>query len=273
MYFQTFASMVRTLVLIMKKHDPNYQPIEWNASFTWEPYPTKIEGSIEFLPIQVLQHISVIVVIPTRGDRPVFSDFCKKQIERQTERVDEIYPVDYAPLSSQPDLTQRIKKAWLHAKEMGHTYMFIFEDDDLYSENYIEYVLNLNKEGEVMYDFLGFSSTLYYHIGNRTWKHQTHPGRSSLFCTVIRVDALNDFVWPADHYLWLDLALWNFARDTRKKVKIVDNEVICVGIKHNVGKCAGKAHKWVMENKDPDLSFLRSKTDDFHFDFYSKLKL
>jgi hypothetical protein len=203
-----------------------------------------------------------------RGDRKPFFDFCILQLKEMGLNGSDSIFVDFPPTSHEFDLVKRFRLGVERAKEKGFDYVCVVESDDMYPDSYVEIMFH-NLLGN---DFVGFTDTIYYNIRNRTWMTQSHPGRSSLFCTGFRVSALDDFRWPADHYLFLDIRLWEHARDTRKKVKLMSGNP-CIGIKHNVGLCGGKAHKWEMGNRDPDLSFLRSRTSDFHFEFYSKLKL
>lgn len=204
----------------------------------------------------------------SRGDRPQFLEFCKEQIARQTLKPDKAYFITYPAKGNEFDLTQRFRIGYEMAKADGVDRLYVIEDDDQYSEDHIQRMEN--EIGDA--DFIGYNSTLYYNLRNRSWMHQTHPGRSSLFCTGFKVSALSDFIWPPDHYLWLDVRLWEFARDRRKN-KVLLETPSCTGIKHSVGLTAGKAHKQILPNRDMDLSFLKSRVSDWHFDFYSKLKL
>lgn len=204
------------------------------------------------------------VIIPDRGDRPVLMDFCMEQIERQTLQPDKISHIGYTPVDEKFDLTARIKKGM----ETEVDKVVIWENDDCYHPMYLEYVSGWLDR----YDFVGCEVTLYYHIKNKTYMHQKHPGRSSLFCTAFRKDAMKDFRWPSDQYLWLDIKIWEYARDTGKNI-FLSQLPINIGLKHGEGLCGGKAHKWVMDKKDSDLSFLKRMTTDWQYEFYSKLKL
>lgn len=208
----------------------------------------------------------IATVTPTRGDRKKFFEFCGIQIDKQTLQPTNKYFIAFNPDGPEPDLTKRVRGGYELAKKDGMDWIIVWEDDDCMPSNYIETLSEHFKD----YDFVGYSDTLYYNIRNRTWMHQYHSGRSSLFCTAFRIGAMEDFIWPADHYLWLDLRIWDHARDKRKKVKLMTDNP-CVGIKHNVGMVAGKAHRLKLENKDPGLQFLKSKVEDYQYQFYKSL--
>lgn len=207
---------------------------------------------------------NIATITPDRGDRKQFMDFCSIQLERMNPDYRAL--ITWPPLSSQVDLIPRIKRGIELCREMGIDRVAIIESDDFYPTDYLPHI-NLDD-----YDFWGWGITYYYHIKNRTWNRSYHQDtHSSLFCTAFRISALDGFVWPPDDYLWLDLALWKFARHNRR-FHLSLEEPPCIGIKHGVGKVAGKAHGWEMKNKDPDLSWLKSKTDAQAFEFYSNLK-
>lgn len=203
-----------------------------------------------------------------RGDRPQFMRFCVEQLDRMNRGYQAIIVCD-PPTDHQFDLVKRFKHGYQLAKENGIDWLFVIESDDAYRSNYLEDMASHTANGV---EFIGYSDTFYYNIRNRTWMNQTHPGRSSLFTTGFKVSALDDFIWPADHYLWLDIRLWEHARDKRKKVKLLSNNP-CTGVKHGVGMCAGKAHKRRLEHDDPNMEFLKSRVEDYQYEFYSKLKL
>lgn len=210
-------------------------------------------------------------ITPSR-DRPKMFAFAKEQLDRQTVQPMDKYFISYSPTGSEPDLTRRVRLGIQLAEKHGIDIVYIWEDDDFYPKNYFE-LMDIGDN-----DFIGYSDTFYYSLKSKTWHHeyhndrQTNGPRSSLFCTGFRVSALKDLVWPPDHYLWLDIKLWNYARDTRKKVKLMDGNP-CLGIKgHGEGTHAGKSHLRTFEHADYDLNFLRKRTEDYQFEFYKNWK-
>jgi len=205
-------------------------------------------------------------ITPDRGDRPQFMAFCNSRIDlikSWSNSVISIKIVD-PPKSNAFDLISRFKKGIEIAKEWGIDKVVIVESDDFYPVAYLDHV-NLDD-----YDFYGWSSTWYYNIRRRQYQRNYHEGHSSLFCTAFKISALKEFVWPPDDYVWLDIALWKYAAGRRMFLN--PDEPPCIGIKHNVGKVAGKAHKFELKHSDPELSWLKSKVDAQAFEFYSNLK-
>lgn len=200
-----------------------------------------------------------------RGDRPQFMDFCKVQIDRM--KVDAHCIVDYHPIDSQVDLIPRFKKGLREIKAAGIDNVIIVESDDFYPIGY-ENLFDFDR-----YDFMGWMTTTYYNVRQKAWETYHHYDHSSLFCTAFKISALGGFKWPPDNYLWLDIAIWKFAKQNSAKWILREDENPTLGIKHGVGKVGGKGHRFELKNKDSDLSYLRSKTDDVAFEFYSKLKL
>jgi hypothetical protein len=210
----------------------------------------------------------IATLTTTRGDRGKIFDFVEVQIDKQTRQPDKRILINTPPDNGDVDLVKRVRQGLSLAKSSGIQRVYIWEDDDSYPSSYIEEMEKYFIEA----DFVGYDDTTYYNIKNRTWMNQTHPKRSSLFCTAFRLEALEGFVWPADHYPWLDIRLWEFARDQRKKVKLLKGNP-CTGIKHGIGLCAGKSHSRMLEHSDRDLSFLKSRVEDYQYQFYSTLKL
>lgn len=174
------------------------------------------------------------------------------------------YLMNDRPTSDQPDLVPRIRKGVELAKRDGFEWAFIIEDDDYYPYDYFQQVGDLSD-----YDFVGFNTTTYYNLRNQTYETMSHRGRSSLFCTGFRISALEKFNWPKDNTTFLDIRLWEFA-NREGRIKLIENNP-CLGIKHGVGKCGGKAHRMTLKNSDPNAEFLRYSVDNDAFDFYTDL--
>jgi hypothetical protein len=203
-----------------------------------------------------------------RGDRPKFFEFCIKQLRALNGDWPPMnaYLMNEKPKTDGFDLVPRFKQGVDLAKRDGFKSVYCIESDDYYPKDYFQ---KLDIE---VYDFIGCQDTTYYNLRNRTYATFKHPGRSSLFTTAFKIEALKGFNWPADNKVFLDVALWDYAKKTKKKVKLLKDNP-CLGIKHGTGLCGGKGHRMMMKNKDPDLKFLRSRVSEEAFEFYRTLIL
>lgn len=196
-------------------------------------------------------------IIPDRGDRPEFTEHCLNQLAKH----DWIQPihVKHKPLTSRPDLVERIKNGVESAKLSGFTHAFIVENDDWYHPEYFQ---------KFTEDFVGYFDTVYYHIKNKTWERTTHPGHSSLFTTAFKISALDNFKWPRPDAVFLDIELWKYAMT--KNYTIRKNNP-CIGIKHGIGMCGGMGHRQTFPNKDYEMKWLASKVDHDSLELYKEL--
>lgn len=203
------------------------------------------------------------VIIPDRGDRPQFTEFCLHQLERMTLKPKEIYHIDYKPRLGLKDITQRVRYGVEQAKRDEIDVCFIVENDDFYPADYFE---RMSFDG----DFVGTTRSIYYHIFNNTYEHLEHRERSSLFNTGFRISALKDFRWPNDDVPFLDIRLWRHAKRYFKKVKWL-HEPVGVGIKHGIGMAGGSGHRRTFKRQDKDKTFLQSIVDKEAFIFYQSI--
>jgi hypothetical protein len=203
-------------------------------------------------------------ITPSRGDRNKLLGFTMARLNAPF-KITCIEP----PKSDDVDLVPRVKHGIEVAKRNGYEFVFIIEDDDYYPLDYFEHFEDFEQ-----FDFVGYSDTTYYNIRTRTWETFEHSGsnrRSSLFTTGFRISALDRFTWPRDNYKWLDIKLWEYANRCDKRIRLLQNNP-ALGIKgHGHGKFAGKGHLTDLDNKDPDLSYLKSRVDDHAFEFYQTL--
>jgi hypothetical protein len=206
-------------------------------------------------------------ITPSRGDRPELLNFCFKQLKKMNGgfHVNNGYIMNERPLSDEVDLVPRIKAGIEMAKKDGFEWVFIIEDDDYYCSDYFSRFGDLNGV-----DFVGYSSTVYYNLRNRTCEVLKHPGRSSLFCTGFRISALDNFSWPNNNTTFLDIRLWEYANRYNKRIRLIEDNP-CLGIKHGLGKCGGKGHRMNLKNQDNNLHFLESFVDGEAFQFYKQL--
>lgn len=208
--------------------------------------------------------MKICCIIPDPGIRSDFYNFAVKQMEQQTRVPDVILRIDHQKINDKIDLVSRIATGVEYAEQHKCDWAFIIEDD-WYDSQYLERFLPfLDKT-----DFVGQSFTYYYHIINRTWMRQDHPGRSSLFTTGFRIAALNNFDFSKlnPEHKFLDIKLWEYARHKRKKFISAG----AIGIKHGIGQCLGKGHSQVFKNRDPNFEWLKSHIDEEAFEFYQRV--
>lgn len=210
------------------------------------------------------------VIIPNRPGREKLFDHCIWQINRMTLKPEMIYNIDYPAKGDGIDIGERMNEGVRMAKADGFDLCFVIENDDWYPINYFDRLITRFSNGNINFDFVfdavGSEDTIYYHLKNKTWELTTHQRRSSLFTTGFRISALKDFVFPTNTP-FVDIALW---KNIKGRKKFVDTGA--VGIKgHGAGLAAGKGHRQIMGNKDPNYSWLKSRVDLISFEFYMSL--
>lgn len=174
------------------------------------------------------------------------------------------YFIDYPPKSDGVDLVPRIKTGIEFAKRDGFDLVMIVENDDFYNKNYFD---NLPDT-----DFIGEEKTTYYNLKNKTYQDWRHPRRASLFTTGFKISALQGFDWPTDNERFLDLSLWNYGSQNKKKT-IGWRETGAIGIKHGIGLCGGRGHMQRNKYYDQDGEWLKANVDSEALAFYKSLTL
>jgi hypothetical protein len=214
----------------------------------------------------------VAALVPTRGDRPDFVAHCRWLISRQTRKIDHVEFVDFPPAGPEKDITKRYRVGLSRLCDKTDV-IFLWEDDDWYSKEYVEKMLG-GWEQENRPELFGFSKTCYYHICTMSRSEMSHPGRASAMNTLVRADAVERIKFPEDSQPFFDISLWKSLRGTAHDVYGWP----CVGIKHGVGLSGGIGHRrdWLGYNiQDPEMDWLRSlmkeDADDRSLDFYKSI--
>jgi hypothetical protein len=209
--------------------------------------------------------MKIAVLIPDRGDRPNFLRNCERMIENQTLKPTYMFVVDYPPKNDDCDITQRYRVGYESINKYDVDCILLMENDDYYSQSYIETMVNnWIKNGKP--DIFGTDYTIYYHINERAHFTMNHSRRSSAMSTLIKPNL--NIQWPKDNDPYTDIALWK----QLKGITFRPDEIICIGIKHGVGKCGGKNHTCNMHryiNKDSNFEFLKQNMDSESFNFYT----
>jgi hypothetical protein len=204
----------------------------------------------------------ITVITPTRGDRPEFIAQCRKYVANQTIKPDYHFVIDYPPINKENDIADRIKLGLIKAKSVKSDFILIFEDDDFYSPEYIETILELWKT-HLTPDLIGICTSLYYHIGINKYKELIHKNRASLYQTCFS----GKFILPLSlESNYFDVLLWRDYKGTKKTIQL--NKNIAIGIKHGTGICGGSGHKeefFTNGIDDVDKSILKNLTNGENF--------
>jgi hypothetical protein len=184
-----------------------------------------------------------------------------------TLKPDRVYHIDHKPLSDKIDLVERVHEGINYAVRDGMEWCFIIEDD-YYPEDYFASYADAMQQSRK--NILGSEETVYYNLRNRTFATFHHPRRASLFTTAFRSNI--PFTTIAGNNLqdpFLDIKLWGYFT-IREHKEFVNAGAI--GIKHSLGLCAGKGHKMIMPNEDPNLHYIgKFIKDHMALDFYRSL--
>ncbi len=218
------------------------------------------------------------VIIPDRGDRPLFFEHCKYLLSIQTIQPTEIFYANDPPASKEKDITKRYRQGYDYFRNKNFDILFFMESDDWYNESYIgRMIQEWSIAGQP--DLFGLTHTIYYHIKLQSYFTMHHTQRSSSMCTMIRPDM--DFNWCQDSEPYTDSHLWMVAKrnDTNQpltRAQFTPATPICLGIKHGIGLTGGNMHTDRLfryeqhGKKDVDMGFLRSVADEKSFIFYSE---
>ena len=212
--------------------------------------------------------MKVGVIIPDRGDRPLFLANCLRMLKAQTLQPVIIEVVNYEPTSKDCDITPRYRAGYEKLRRKGLDVIALIENDDWYSPLFLETMTReWNAQGRP--DLFGTTYTIYYHIRQFAYFTMNHVTRSSAMSTLIVPDM--NFKWCVDNDPYTDIHLWLNAK--LKGIVWKPEGHICLGIKHGVGLCGGATHTSQLEyfkTPDTDKSFLKSVMDVESFKFYSE---
>lgn len=204
------------------------------------------------------------ILIPDRNDRPKFLEHSLLMLKQQTVKADFVEVVNFES-TLKTDLTLRCKLGIQSLKNKGADVIFFWENDDYYSPIYLEVFLsywNASNEPKLF----GLDNTIYYSLKSLEYTKMIHKNRASLFSTMITKDL--DIDYPNDDEVFLDIYLWNkYKGETFNTIN-----PICLGIKHGIGNCGGKAHgdRFNYNNSDSNFEYLKEITQD-SFKFYEQV--
>lgn len=208
-------------------------------------------------------------MIPTRGDRPMFLEHCKKMMAYQTKKPVMIEIIDSKPVNDNCDITLRYKTAYNSLFYSDIDLIAFIEDDDWYSPEYLEKL----SDAWISYgkpDLFGTNYTIYYHIKLRRYFIFQHEQRSSAMNTFIKPGL--SFDWPADDDPYTDAHLWGLSN--LNKVVFQPDKDYSVGIKHGMTLTGGHFHNSRLHRydiSDPDMRYLASIVDAESLELYKSV--
>jgi hypothetical protein len=233
-----------------------------------------------------------VSVITATGDRPEAFKLCDEYMNRQTYKRHirwivvndgfvEVEPkadvaVVYIRRGKIPGERPGMSVALNLLEAIKHvdTEIFAFmEDDDWYSHDYIEQIVNW-LEG---YDIAGEAPSVYYHIVKRRWMLMSNRSHASLCQTGVKKHLLPEFhKIVTTHPRGIDMRLWK--RGVWKKNLIlhpgIESERKCIGIKGMPGRNGmgvGHIPEHRLYNDDPAgkrLTQLIGQDADKYFKYY-----
>jgi hypothetical protein len=210
------------------------------------------------------------VIIPDRGDRPQFMENCMRMLHAQTfiknnNNVLVINTEKSKPKSDKCDITFRYRTVY-DAIKTTDLIAFI-ENDDWYAPTYLEYMAKKWVEAGKP-ELFGTNYTIYYHLKHKRYFTFRHLQRASAMSTFIKPGL--EFQWPEDHDPYTDSWLWMQPNGIQTKVSIEPEYIVCVGMKHGIGKSGGEFHD-NFENRfnNDDNGFLQNTLDTDSYKFYS----
>lgn len=222
-----------------------------------------------------MDKLKVAVVVPDRGDRPDFLKNCLRMIKAQTRQPDILEVIDYTPVSDLCDITPRYKLGYNMASNAGADCVLFMENDDWYHPEYIaEMLRHWVDHGKP--ELLGHQYTIYYHLGLRKLSVFHHMARSSAMNTLIKAGL--SFGWGEDHNPYTDSWLWVTVKKHHhwKAVTVVPSQLLCLGIKHNIGKVGGEFHssglKRFMHSHDTSPGNLLERSMGKVFELYHRYR-
>lgn len=209
--------------------------------------------------------MKVAVLIPSRGNRPELLENCLRMMRNQTRPPDHVELVIDTPLSASKDITWRYRVGYERLRGKGFDIVFLIEDDDFYSIDYIGTMLNAwVKAGKP--DIFGTNYTIYYHLKLYAWLTMHHMVRSSAMSTMLKPDLVFD--WCQDDEPFTDMHLWRTLRGSVFKPA----KHICLGIKHGTTITGGASHVDRLDRyvfKDEGKELLKNTMDPESFNFYT----
>lgn len=217
----------------------------------------------------------VTLITPT-GDRPLPFSLCERWMQKQTfTGAVQWIVVDDGATPTHCTMGQQYVRRSPKSDDPRHTLarnlleaiphiaaekVLIVEDDDWYSPHYIQEMVRLLDEA----DLVGLTDQIYYRIKTREWKNCGNKRRASMCQTGFMESVISTFkaVCEAD-FRSTDLRLWRAWRGRKKLVSHDLKAKLSVGIKQQPGR-GGQTSGWRVRARgytpDPEGLKLRNWT-------------
>lgn len=202
------------------------------------------------------------LIIPHKNDRPAFLRNCFRMIDAQTIQPEIVELVNDESPYNGCDITWRYRIGYERLRNKGLDVIFLIEDDDWYSPDYLEHLIGAWRQNGNP-DIFGTRYTIYYHILYKCHFTMHHADRASAMNTLIKPDL--HFNWCNDTDRYTDMHLWS----TLKGITFNPERIISVGIKHGVGLTGGDTHTNKLHRYKEKTLNLSEVMDKESFEFYS----
>jgi glycosyltransferase involved in cell wall biosynthesis len=204
------------------------------------------------------------VIVPDRGDRPEFLEQFKRYMDAQTLQPDHIFLVNHKPINEDIDIIPRYRIGYKSATDAGCDIVFLCENDDWYSPNYIEKMVAAWHDNNRPL-LLTISNSYYYHITGKWFNIALPSANTFLLKTGLNIN------WGSDNYPYVDVTI--LGQMPRKYWS--PSEPLCIGIKHGRGLVGGGCHNEDNERyteQDHNGDWLRKIVGAENWEFYRNLQ-
>ena len=212
-----------------------------------------------------MENIKIGVIMPHRNDRHLFLEQFHRIIAKQTLQPTLIEIVDYIPVSDEVDITPRYRLGYNNLRNKGLDIIAFMEVDDWYSNDYLE-IMAKNWVKNNKPEMFGPNYTIYYNLRLKAHFTFNHTRRCSMMCTMMKPDM--DIEWGPETNPFTDSYLWLHSKD---RLTFAPEKIICLGIKHGIGKCGGRWHDEGLEKYCDNSINLKTIMDNEDYLFYSNL--
>lgn len=191
--------------------------------------------------------MKISLITPT-GGRPEAFNLCEHWISQQTVKPDEWIVVDDYPEATKTSMNQKVirREPFWKNKEMTlpinlamgimaatGDIIFVIEDDDWYSSNYIESMIKKIQN----FDLVGEGLAKYYNIKTNFYYIHNNLNHAGLFQTVFKKEISKEIInliLSNKNEKYIDGLIWKFIN--RNKKIFISKSPLSIGIKGLPGR-------------------------------------